>query len=138
MFREIVGNQYIGKSKLDIHKGIFMIDPTTVIGSICKKVPDSIMVTYKNAPDYYLPCNLVDISTIEAVDKYDSFNYILMITGIPKRVPLNTFKFRQIAWSSYYEDSYRGYLFQLIGLDIFKKYFDRERFGGLYRELLIY
>ena len=142
MFGDIVGNQYIGKSKLDIcmGNGLIRVYPTQLINNLCKKMPDSIRVAYKYAPDYYLPCNVIDMCTISipADPVTDRFKYILMITGIPKKVPLSNFKFIEVTWQSYYEDSYRGYLFQLMRVDIFMKYFDKERFGSLYRELLIY
>ena len=45
------------------------------------------------------------------------YNRILLITGIPKGKSLEPFKLKDIIWESYYEDKYRGYLYQIISLE---------------------
>ena len=51
------------------------------------------------------------------VDKYFHDNN-LYITGIPKNtVSLDPYRLKGCLWSSYYEDNYRGYLFQILSIN---------------------
>lgn len=40
--------------------------------------------------------------------------HVLYITAVPKFKNLDLYRFNNCLWSSYYEDSHRGYLFQIL------------------------
>lgn len=111
MFTNIVKNQYIGKSKLTIVQNGNVISPQTVMGDISlplikknKYQPDLvIMGSYHKGVINLTPEGLEKINLVK-----------LVVTGIPKRVPLDNYKLPFVIWESYYEDNYHGYLFQII------------------------
>lgn len=118
MFAKIVKNQYIGKSKIDFTFNGKLMDGKNLIGDIAlplmvNDMPLTMMDTHY--PDYFIIGDITDISTMELVPKDDKYSHILFITGIPKSAKrLDDYKLKNIIWSSYYEDNYRGYLFQIV------------------------
>ena len=119
MFEKIVGNQYVGKAKIDFTFNGKIIDCKSLIKDIGIPFQDSNGVHFTNLvpnfPDYFILGEVSDISTMK-LDYGDlRKTKILYITGIPKQAPsLDDYKLKNVLWSSYYEDEYRGYLFQLI------------------------
>ena len=111
MFAHIVKNQYIGKSKLTFIKNGEVLSPQTLFGDISlpiikktKYQPDLVIIgSYHKGIINLTPDILEKINLVK-----------LVVTGIPKRVPLDKYKLPFVIWESYYEDNYHGYLFQII------------------------
>lgn len=122
MFARIVRNQYIGKSKVDFTFYGGPVSGTTLIGDISLPFMDkegNPFTTYDpHLPDVIIPGTVTDISTMEiACDPNLSLDKvsIMYITGIPKNArSLDDYRLNNVIWQSYYEDSYRGYLFQIL------------------------
>lgn len=118
MFTNIVKNQYVGKSKIDFTFQGSLIDGTTLVKQIGILFADSNGEPFINEckflPDYYIPGKVVDLCTMDIGDLTPGETSFLFITGIPKRKSLDDYRIKEVIWSSYYEDAYRGYLFQLI------------------------
>ena len=114
MFTNIVKNQYIGKSKLIIVQNEKVIPPQTLMGDIClpmikknKYQPDLVLIgSYHRGVINLTPEGIEKINLVK-----------LVVTGIPKRVPLDKYKLPFVIWESYYEDDHRGLLFQIIPND---------------------
>ena len=110
MFTNIVKDLYIGKSKLNIRFQNQIIEPETIVDSL--GVPYHKLKEYPTFPDYVVIGNF---------DGNDIFNiqvgeipHMLLITGIPKGAKtFDWYRVKEAIWSSYYEDNYRGYLFQV-------------------------
>lgn len=116
MFPDIVKNQYIGKSKIDFTYQGKPIDGTNIIQDIClplkRLIKDNKLNCYM--PDYFVIGKVTDICTMDIWIPEISKGDILYITGIPKySMSLSSYKLKNIQWDSYYEDKYRGYLFQM-------------------------
>lgn len=111
MFAHIVRNQYVGKSKLTLVRNGEVISPQTIMGDI--SLP--IIKTTKYQPDLVIfgsyHKGVINL-TPEGLEKISLVK--LVVTGIPKRVPLDNYKLPSVVWESYYEDEHRGYLFQVI------------------------
>lgn len=119
-----VSQQYIGKSKLKFQyqgkyiKKPFPIAGETIIGDLARLL--YIPGGSSTLPDYYIS------GTFKSKDQAFIVNYdhlkiglpykdILYITGVPKEtLNLDTFRLENSKWSSYYEDDYGGYLFQVL------------------------
>lgn len=119
MFGKIVKNQYAGKAKIDFTFNGKTIDGKNLIGDIGIPFTDGEGRPFTNMnpylPDYYIMGDVSDISTMELIPKDIRKTKILYITGIPKNASrLDEYKLKNVLWSSYYEDSHRGYLFQLV------------------------
>lgn len=114
MFAYIVKNQYIGKSKLTLLKDGNVISPQTLMGDLglplikkTKYHPDLVIFGSYNK-------GIINLSP-EGIEKINLVK--LVVTGIPKRDTLEPYKLPSVVWESYYEDSHRGYLFQIIPND---------------------
>lgn len=105
MFREIVKDLYIGKSKLTIECNQKEIPQTTLIQDVLQNTGFT-----GNMPDYGTYGNFKDgkFEITPIMPKH-----CLFITGVPKGAILDNFRVRRTYWSSYYEDDVRGYLFQI-------------------------
>ena len=118
MFTNIVKNQYVGKSKIDFTFNGSVIDGTTLVKDIGILFADKNGEPFNNGcsflPDYYIPGKVVDLCTMDIGEISSRETSFLFITGIPKRKDLDDYRIKEVIWSSYYEDAYRGYLFQLI------------------------
>lgn len=118
MFTNIVKNQYVGKSKVDFTFQGSPIDGTTLVKQIGLLFADNqgepFNLQSPFLPDYYIPGKVVDICTMDIGELKAGETSFLFITGIPKRKALDNYKLKHVVWSSYYEDAYRGYLFQLV------------------------
>lgn len=121
MFREIVKDLYISKSKLrEIRVNGKIMSSNTLVKDV------ALPTTFGNTlPDYGTIgtlCNIMgfgipDNSFIFEVDPKG--DHKLFITGIPKdALSLKAFKLKHTIWSSYYEDDKRGYLFQVLPYEI--------------------
>lgn len=116
MYSNIVKDLYIGKSKLLIQVNDKTVEDTTLIGKIL------LPTGYQgNMPDYGTHGTLWE----ELPGGKKSFeitphhpDHKLYVTGIPKGAILDNFRLQGSIWSSYYEDDIRGYLFQIIPIDI--------------------
>lgn len=121
MFTKIVGNQYVGKAKIDFTVDGKIIDGKNLIGDIgvLLEVNDKPLVNLDPYfPDYFITGQVSDISTMELNPKDLRKTKILYITGIPKQAPnIEDYFLKNVIWSSYYEDNYRGYLFQMVNQD---------------------
>lgn len=117
MFTNIVKNQYVGKSKIDFTFNGSVIDGTTLVKDIGILFADENGEPFNNGcsflPDYYIPGKVVDLCTMDIGELSSRETSFLFITGIPKRKDLDDYRIKEVIWSSYYEDAYRGYLFQL-------------------------
>lgn len=111
MFREIVKDLYIGKSKLSFNSNGRSLSPTVTIQDVMDSVelkdryPD-----FRTIGVFYPATRTFMISPIWA-------NVQIFVTGIPKGEILDNFRLENTLWSSYYEDSYRGYLFQVLPIN---------------------
>lgn len=119
MFAKIVGNQYIGKAKIDFTFNSKIIDGKNLIGDIGFSFQDGEGKPFSNLdshfPDYFIMGQVSDISTMELCPLDLRKTKILYITGIHKLAPnLEDYELKNVLWSSYYEDNYRGYLFQMV------------------------
>jgi len=122
MFKQVTYNTYIGKGKLSLIKDHQFINGSTKIGDIAYPV----VILDKNMdslkwPDYYLmgfyisPTEEDPVEMFQVVKPYETCTHYLYITGIPKGAKsLNPFRLQGCIWSSYYEDSLHGFLFQII------------------------
>lgn len=124
MFYKIVKNQYIGKSKLTFTRKGEVLRPETLIGELAKDFTDWQGIPmgshiYK-APDYFIEGHFFPDTNSWELEPEESLDIQrLYITGIHKDFPnLDEFKIGDAFWSSYYEDNYRGYLFQITPLAI--------------------
>ena len=114
MFRNIVKNQYIGKSKLSFTYRDYLCDEESTIDAL--GYPLVIPGGHKNLPDYFIP-GYFDIKQnsfkVVCLDNRSREN--LYITGIPLGVDsIDPWRLCKTIWSSYYEDEHRGYLFQIL------------------------
>lgn len=119
MFGKIVKNQYVGKSKIDFTFGGRSLDGKNLIGDIGIPFTDSRGIPFTTLepymPDYYILGDVSDISTMELIPQDIRKTKVLYITGISKEATrLDDYKLKGVLWSSYYEDQYRGYLFQMV------------------------
>lgn len=118
MFTNIVKNQYVGKSKMDFTFYGSVVEGTTLVEDIGIMFADNFGKPFNNIypflPDYYIPGRMIDPSTMDIGDLSPGETSFLFITGIPKRKSLDPYRLKDVVWSSFYEDTYRGYLFQLI------------------------
>lgn len=119
MFGKIVKNQYVGKAKIDFTINGRSLDGKNLIGDIGIPFMDSQGIPFTNLdyhlPDYYILGDVSDISTMELIPKDIRKTKVLYITGIPKEATrLESYRLKGVLWSSYYEDKYRGYLFQMV------------------------
>lgn len=114
MYSNIVKDLYIGKSKLLIQVNDKTVEDTTLIGKIL------LPTGYQgNMPDYGTMGSLWihnNQGTFEITWKRP--DHKLYVTGIPKGAILDNFRLQGSVWSSYYEDDIRGYLFQIIPIDV--------------------
>lgn len=111
MFREIVKDLYIGKSKLTIKCNGREIPQTTLLQDIMQ--PTSFM---GRMPDYGTYGNLLANGEFEITLKFP--RHRLFVTGVPKSEVLDNYRITRTYWSSYYEDDIRGYLFQITDMTI--------------------
>lgn len=117
-----VGNLYIGKSKLSFIKNGNYLPSSTLVKDVLVKSSSGDQPYTMTTPEYYVD-GLFD--TIE-----DNFFFLdgtpahrLYISAIPLSVEdVNDYKivFPTPIWTSYYEDSVRGYLFQIIKNERFR------------------
>ena len=119
MFGKIVKNQYVGKAKIDFTINGRSLDGKNLIGDIGIPFIDSNGIPFTNLdyhlPDYYILGDVSDISTMELIPQDIRKTKVLYITGIPKEAArLDSYQLKGVLWSSYYEDKYRGYLFQMV------------------------
>ena len=119
MFGKIVKNQYVGKAKIDFTINGRSLDGKNLIGDIGIPFMDSNGIPFTNLdyhlPDYYILGDVSDISTMELIPNDIRKTKVLYITGIPKEATrLDSYRLNGVLWSSYYEDKYRGYLFQMV------------------------
>lgn len=113
MFAKIVKNQYVGKSKIDFTFDGNRIDSKTLIGDI--GMPFNSKGHDPFLPDYFIMGDISDLSTMELIISNPNKFKVLYVTGIPKNVrDIGVFKLKDVIWESYYEDRYRGYLFQVL------------------------
>lgn len=123
MYTNIVKNQYIGKSKLNFYFKDNSLPNTMQWQELGFKLEDRKGIKFnsinKYLPDYYVPLYIKNIPKVNIALPNDKvfYNRILLITGIPKGKSLEPFKLKNIIWESYYEDKYRGYLYQIISLE---------------------
>lgn len=123
MYTNIVKNQYIGKSKLNFYFKDNSLPNTMQWQELGFKLEDRKGIKFnsinKYLPDYYVPLYIKNIPKVNIALPNDKgfYNRILLITGIPKGKSLEPFKLKDIIWESYYEDKYRGYLYQIISLE---------------------
>lgn len=114
MYANIIKNLYIGKSKLIFEANDCIIPDTSTIEEIfCPTKYEG------NLPDYGIYGSLwhyKDTNTFEI--NWVNPDHKLFITGIPKGTALDNYRLKDTIWSSYYEDEYRGYLFQIIDSDL--------------------
>lgn len=113
MFGNIVKDLYIGKSKLDIRFNGQILEPETVVDFIGVPYPKTPKTQdYPTLPDFMVIGTFDNIKTFDMRTGYNT--HYLLITGIPKGTKtLDWYRVKKAIWSSYYEDSYRGYLFQI-------------------------
>lgn len=122
MFKQVVYNTYIGKSQLGIMNQRDILEGTTKIGDI--SYPCIILDKNRDTltwPDYYLmgwfePASDADPANFFHILKpWNKIIHHLYITGIPKDAPsLEPYRLENCLWSSYYEDDFHGYLFQIL------------------------
>lgn len=112
MYSNIVKDLYIGKSKLTFEANDKILSDTLTIGDLFQETG------YENPkmPDYGAYGSLFFYTgkskwVFEITPKSD---HLLFVTGIPKKDTLDNYRLKDAVWSSYYEDDYRGYLFQII------------------------
>ena len=120
MFTEILKNQYIGKSKLTFTKNGEALSNLTLIGEIGKTFADfegkQISLLDSRLPDCFIQGHFSSDDNSMEVNPSEYINtQRLYITGIPKdALDLEPYRLKGVIWSSYYEDNYRGYLFQMV------------------------
>lgn len=120
MYPNVVKNQYIGKSKLDFYFKDTLMPNTTLFEDIGFKLESKEGIPFnslnKSLPDYFVPICIKDLSQIDiALPEGNTFyTHVLVITGIPKQGYLKRYKLKNTIWESYYEDLYRGYLYQIL------------------------
>ena len=123
MYTNIVKNQYIGKIKLNFYFKDNSLPNTMQWQELGFKLEDRKGIKFnsinKYLPDYYVPLYIKNIPKVNIALPNDKgfYNRILLITGIPTGKSLEPFKLKDIIWESYYEDKYRGYLYQIISLE---------------------
>lgn len=118
MFEKIVGNQYIGKSKLTFTRKGETLSKETLIGELANIFKDwqgiPMAIQNEKAPNYFIEGHFSSDTNSWELEPEESLDtQRLYITGIPKDLDLEEFKIGDALWSSYYEDNYRGYLFQI-------------------------
>ena len=122
MFKKLVNNLYIGKSKLKFYM-LTTVRAELKSTNIFEKITNK---DFRKSPNKYLPDVLVEgeYSTDElgnglfrvlfGEQPSKPNTHRLYVTGIPKNTPnLDFFRIKETIWTSYYEDSHRGYLFQI-------------------------
>lgn len=128
MYKRLVKNLFIGKSKLIFYKKGFNIKrlpDTTTFGELdivdvgfptmlCEPQRES---QQGRLPDIMLygELSIYDSSFTMDINKPTKGTDRLFITGISLGTPdLDKYRFKNAIWSSYYEDDHRGYLFQVV------------------------
>lgn len=107
MFRELISQLYIGKSRLTLLCNGRELPQTTLIMDAMQPTGYSF-----NLPDYCTFGNFsLDTREFEITPMMP--RHRLFVTGIPKNEILDNFRLQEVIWSSYYEDNIKGYLFQI-------------------------
>lgn len=118
MFANIVKNLYIGKSKVDFVLNDKLLSGTNKVGDIGEPFKINSTLSYvTRLPDYFIMGRVTDICTLDispCSNKDNKDMVKLYITGVPKDGNLDDYKLNYVTWESYYEDSHRGYLFQMM------------------------
>lgn len=108
MFTESIKTLYLGKSKLAFDD----FGANTQIGKLAKETG----LGTNRLPDLFIEGKLHCSQSLFITEI--SPEHILYITGIPlKSKSLDPYRLQGCIWSSYYQDSYRGYLFQITRID---------------------
>lgn len=117
MFRNFVKKLYIGKSKLKFIQRNYEIADNSLVEAL--GYPLIIPGGSQYLPDYFIPGYFDEQSqTFRRLSFENRHPVNLYITGIPKGVlSIDSWKLTDAIWSSYYEDDYRGYLFQIQDSD---------------------
>ena len=108
MFKESLKTLYIGKSKLAFDD----FGANTTIGKLAK---DTNLIG-KTLPDLCITGKLIGNKSLFSTNTIPE--HTLYITGVPlKAKSLDPYRLENCIWSSYYQDGYRGYLFQITRID---------------------
>lgn len=125
MFKQVVYNTYIGKSKLSLISEGKSVDNKTKIGEI--SYPLTSLKGNSKYPDYYIRGLYLESTEedpaefFQIVKPYKKCTHCLCITGIPKgALSLNPYRLQDCLWSSYYEDDLHGFLFQIVKNEVIK------------------
>lgn len=128
MYKRLVKNLFIGKSKLIFYKKGFNLkrlpDTTTFdeLDIIDVGFPTMLLEPQREALQERLPdimlygeLSIYDQSFTMDINNPTKGSDRLFITGISLGTPdLDKYRFKNAIWSSYYEDDHRGYLFQVV------------------------
>jgi hypothetical protein len=128
MYKRLVKNLFIGKSKLIFYKKGFNLvrlpDTTTFSELYIVDVgfPTMLCEPQREALQDRLPdimlygeLSIYDQSFTMDINNPTKGTDRLFITGISLGTPdLDKYRFKNAIWSSYYEDDHRGYLFQVV------------------------
>lgn len=108
MYKDRVKTLYSGKSKL-------------AIDDHGANIPLGSLATDTNFNNEFLPDLVISgklfgdksLFLTEVIPEHNLF-----ITGIPKNIPsLDPYRLKGCLWSSYYQDDFRGYLFQVLRIN---------------------
>lgn len=115
MYSNIVKDLYIGKSKLTFRANDTDIPDIMTIGKLFYLVNPN-TEQGRNLPDYGTIGNFWTDDNNQGIFEITFLHpdRKIYVTGIPKGEVLDNFRLEGTIWSSYYEDDYRGYLFQII------------------------
>lgn len=118
MFTESIKTLYIGKSKLAFDD----CGANTQIGKLAKETG----LSHRNMPDLCIEGKLHCSQSLFMTEITPE--HILYITGVPlKAKSLNPYRLQDCLWSSYYQDNYRGYLFQITRINQDIKLIDKKQ-----------
>lgn len=118
MYRNLVKNLFIGKSKLEfIDKNTQLLPDVEVFEDIME---NNYFPKGGYSPDIQVNGIFHDHSNTFVLSS-DILGplHCLYITGIPKNTPnLDFFRLKGSIWSSYHENNHRGYLFQILPITL--------------------
>lgn len=125
MLTEEVSKLNIGRSQLDLtylSKGhVYNVNRMELIKNMATQL--FMPGCDSHLPDFYLNGNWNGKDGFQINLDFKGFNFHyhnLYITGVPTgHFYINDFKLRDCLWSSFCEDEYGGYLFQILGMNKF-------------------
>lgn len=112
MLTENLNKLYIGKSKLTFNTNGRELPPETMVMDVFQPTGMGGRLPNLGTIGVFYPETSKFLITPVWANKH------IYLTGIPLGEPLDRYRLHESVWSSYYEDEYRGYFFQILPINV--------------------